>query len=139
MTDLFTIASRPVWAIICPAIVALLILLSGKRPNLRETWTLLGSAVLCYSVISMTPAVLEHGPIRISWFVLFPQVDFAFKAHFRHDFIKFMDFSVYLFHRLHAVFKRACPDAILLFLCAGIVGRHRDRAVGKFSHDVYFL
>ena len=80
MTDLFTIASRPVWAIICPAIVALLILLSGKRPNLRETWTLLGSAVLCYSVISMTPAVLEHGPIRISWFVLFPQVDFAFKV-----------------------------------------------------------
>ena len=80
MTDLFSIAARPVWAIICPAIVALLILFSGKRPNLRESWTLLGSAILCYIVLSMTPTVLEYGPIQFSWFDLFPQVNFAFRA-----------------------------------------------------------
>ncbi len=80
MPDVFSIAYRPVWALICPAIVALLILFSGKRPNLRESWTLLGSAALCYIVLSMTPIVLEHGPIQFSWFDLFPNVEFAFKV-----------------------------------------------------------
>ncbi len=80
MSDIFTIAYRPVWALLCPCIVAILILLSGKRPNLRESWTLLGSAGLFYIVLSMSPAVLEHGPIQFSWFDLFPNVDFAFRA-----------------------------------------------------------
>jgi multicomponent Na+:H+ antiporter subunit D len=80
MTDLFSIAYRPVLAVICPGIVALLILFSGKRPNLRESWTLLGSAALFYIVLSMTSTVLAHGPIRFSWFDLFPNIDFAFRA-----------------------------------------------------------
>jgi len=80
MPDVFSIAYRPVWALICPAIVALLILFSAKRPNLRESWTLLGSAALCYIVLSMTPIVLAHGPIQFSWFDLFPDVKFAFRV-----------------------------------------------------------
>ena len=80
MFDVFSIAYRPVWAIICPFIVALLILFSGKRPNLRESWTLLGSAALCYIVLSMTAVVLDHGPIQFSWFDLFPNVEFAFRV-----------------------------------------------------------
>jgi formate hydrogenlyase subunit 3/multisubunit Na+/H+ antiporter MnhD subunit len=80
MTDLFSIAARPVWALICPSIVALLILLSGKRPNARESCTLLGGAGLCYSVLSMTSAVLQHGPIQSTWFSLFPNIEFALKA-----------------------------------------------------------
>ena len=80
MTDVFSIAYRPVWAVICPFIVALLILFSGKRPNLRESWTLLGSAFLCYLVLSMTPVVLNHGPIQSAWFDLFPNVEFAFRV-----------------------------------------------------------
>ena len=80
MADLLSITYRPLWAIICPSIVALLILISAKRPNLRETWTLLGSAALCYLVLSMTPIVLEDGPIQFSWFDLFPEVEFAFKV-----------------------------------------------------------
>lgn len=80
MSDVFSIAFRPVWAVICPAIVALLILFSGKRPNLRESWTLLGSAALCYIVLSMTPVVLDRGPIQFSWFDLFPNVEFALKV-----------------------------------------------------------
>ena len=80
MTDLFSIAYRPVLAVLCPAIVGLLILFSGKRPNLRECWTLLGSAGLFYIVLSMSSTVLENGPIQFSWFDLFPNIDFAFKA-----------------------------------------------------------
>ena len=80
MSEVFSIAYRPIWALICPSIVALLILLSSKRPNLREGWTLLGSAALCLIVLSMTPVVLDNGPIHFSWFELLPDIDFAFKA-----------------------------------------------------------
>jgi formate hydrogenlyase subunit 3/multisubunit Na+/H+ antiporter MnhD subunit len=80
MPDVLSMTYRPVWALICPSIVALLILFSGERPNLRESWTLLGSAALCYIVLSMTPIVLERGPIQFSWFDLFPNVEFAFKV-----------------------------------------------------------
>ena len=80
MSHLLSISYRPVWAVLCPSIVALLILLSGKRPNLRESWTLLGSAALCLIVLSMPPFVLDHGPIEFSWFQLFPGIAFSFKA-----------------------------------------------------------
>jgi len=80
MTDLFSITYRPVWAIIWPFIVALLILLSGRRPNLRETWTLLGGAGLSFTVLSMIGPILQNGPIHFTWFTLLPGIDFAFKV-----------------------------------------------------------
>ena len=80
MSDLLSITYRPVWALICPSIVAVLILICGKRPNFRESWTLLGGAALCLTVLSMTPVVLDHGPIEFSWFHLFPDIAFSFKV-----------------------------------------------------------
>jgi len=80
MSDFFSIAYGPMWAIICPSVVALLILFSGKRPNLRESCTLIGSVTLCYTVLSMSPVVLKYGPIQFIWFNLLPGIDFAFKA-----------------------------------------------------------
>ena len=80
MPDLFSIAYRPVWAIMCPAVVAVLILFLNRRPNVREGWTLLGGAALFYIVLSMTPYVLAGGQIRFSWFRLLPNIEFAFKA-----------------------------------------------------------
>ena len=80
MPDVLSITYRPVWALTCPAIVSLLIIISGKRPNLRESWTLLGSAALCYIVLSMTPVVLQQGPIQFSWLDLFPNVELALKV-----------------------------------------------------------
>lgn len=80
MADLFSITYRPVWAVLCPLIVALLILFSGKRPNVREGWTLLGGIGLSYTVLSMTPRVLAQGPIRFNLFVLLPNIDFAFRV-----------------------------------------------------------
>ncbi|MDJ0828855.1 MAG: proton-conducting transporter membrane subunit, partial [Desulfobacterales bacterium] len=80
MTELLSISNRPTWAIICPAVVALLIMLSKNRPNIREGWTLLGSTILCFLVLSMTPVVLSQGPIRFEWFTLFTDIGFAFKV-----------------------------------------------------------
>ena len=73
-------ANRPALAVICPAVVALLVLISSKRPNVREGWTLAGSMALCYFVLSMTPSVLDTGPIDFIWFALLPSIDFAFRV-----------------------------------------------------------
>ena len=78
MTDLVSISTRPVWAVLCPAITAVMILSSGKRPNLREAFTLLGAIVMSWTVLSMTPHVLANGPVRFNWFTLLPNIDFAF-------------------------------------------------------------
>ena len=80
MSILSDIANRPLWAVICPLLVSLLILFSGRRPNIREAWTLLGSMVLCFTVLSMTPVVLARGPIQFVGVQLFPNVDLGLRA-----------------------------------------------------------
>jgi len=71
---------RPLLAVLLPAGVSIVILMLGKRPNLREGGTLIGSLVLFYAVISLNPVVLDQGPIKASLFALLPQIDFAFKV-----------------------------------------------------------
>lgn len=80
MTDLLAIEYRPFLAILCPTIASFLILVSGRRPNLRESWTIIGSALLFLTVISMTPFVLKEGSIKCDLFNLLPGVDFAFNV-----------------------------------------------------------
>ena len=77
MIELLSIENRPLLALLWPSAVALLILVSGGRPNLREGWTIIGSGLLFLTVISMTPTVLQKGPIEYQWFPLFPGIDFA--------------------------------------------------------------
>lgn len=80
MTGMLGIEYRPLYAVLVPIIVAFLILISGKRPNLRESWTIIGSVVLFLTVSSMSPIVLTEGPIQWAWFNLLPDVDFAFNV-----------------------------------------------------------
>jgi multicomponent Na+:H+ antiporter subunit D len=78
--EYLTMEYRPLLAILAPTVASLLIVLTGNRPNLRESWTLLGGLFLFATVISISPFVLKEGPIGLSLFKLFPGVDFAFKA-----------------------------------------------------------
>jgi formate hydrogenlyase subunit 3/multisubunit Na+/H+ antiporter MnhD subunit len=80
MTELLAIDHRPYLAILCPTVVSFLILISGRRPNLRESWTIIGSISLFLTVISMTPFVLKEGPIKCTLFDLLPGIDFAFNV-----------------------------------------------------------
>jgi len=77
---MFLIIHRPAWAVLLPLIAAGLILFSGKRPNVRECWTLLGGAGLFLTVLSMIPVVLHQGPILFSVITLLPGIHFAFKV-----------------------------------------------------------
>ena len=78
MAEFVPMTTQPAWAVLCPLIVALLILFSGKRPNLREAWTLLGGLGLGYLVLSMTPHVLAHGPIHFNLITLLPGIELGF-------------------------------------------------------------
>ena len=78
--ELASITYRPFLAVLCPAIGAFLILVSGRRPNIREAWTMVAS-VLCFSsVISMVPNVLNEGPIDCTLFHIFKGIDFAYRV-----------------------------------------------------------
>jgi len=50
---------RPLWAVLVSLAAAGLILLSDRRPNLRESWTILAAFVKAAVVYSMLPAVLS--------------------------------------------------------------------------------
>lgn len=62
---------RPLWAVLVSLAAAVLILLSGRRPNLREAWTILAAVLKIIIVFSMIPAVLsgqvlETAPLNIA-------------------------------------------------------------------------
>jgi formate hydrogenlyase subunit 3/multisubunit Na+/H+ antiporter MnhD subunit len=78
MDELLNVSIRPMSAVLCPLIAALMILCTGKHPNLREGWTLLGGIALSWMVLSMTPEVLASGPIKFNGVGLLPNIDFAF-------------------------------------------------------------
>jgi len=80
MTTLIHITHRPAWAVLCPLLAAVLILLYRKRPNAREGCVLLGGVGLCALVLSMVPTVLRQGPIQFVGVTLFPGVDFALRV-----------------------------------------------------------
>ncbi len=50
---------RPLWAVVISLVAAGLIMLSDKKPNLREAWTLIAAFGKMFIVFSMLPAVLS--------------------------------------------------------------------------------
>lgn len=57
---------RPLWAVLISLVAAGLILLCGRRPNLREFWTLLAALGKAAIVYSMLPAVLSGTVFEIA-------------------------------------------------------------------------
>ena len=71
---------RPLVAIGVSILAALLILLSDKKPDLREFWSLLGSVVKFLVVISMVPLVLAGNTLEYSLVEFYPGIGIAFKV-----------------------------------------------------------
>jgi multicomponent Na+:H+ antiporter subunit D len=67
---------QPLLALSCPALGSILIVLSRRRPNLRETWTLLASLGQFLLILPLIPAVLNGAPVEWRFFSIFPGVDF---------------------------------------------------------------
>jgi formate hydrogenlyase subunit 3/multisubunit Na+/H+ antiporter MnhD subunit len=69
---------QPLLALLCPALGSILILISGKRPNVREAWTLLASFFQFVVVLLMVPTILDGKRIICNLFTMFPGIDFGF-------------------------------------------------------------
>lgn len=73
-------SSLPLWALLGPALGSLLILLSSRRPNLREFWTI-GASVYQFAIVaSMVPILLEGEQVVTRLFTMFPGIDFEFRV-----------------------------------------------------------
>lgn len=77
MVELLT----PLFVIVCPAIAAPIILLFGKRPNIREGWTIAAGIAMFSLVLSMLPTILAGEVITCTFFqTLFEGVALGFKV-----------------------------------------------------------
>ncbi len=77
MVELMT----PLLVILCPAIAAPMILLFGKRPNIREGWTIAAGIAMFSLVLSMLPTILAGDVIKCTFFqTLFEGVALGFKV-----------------------------------------------------------
>jgi len=72
---------KPILAILCPALASILILLSSKKPNLRESWTLIASILQFIFILSMAP-LITNGKF-VEYYLLLdviPGVNFGFRV-----------------------------------------------------------
>lgn len=67
-------------AILAPLLGAGLIMLTGKRPNLREGISLLAALILFGTVISLVPQVLAGSTLNWTLFELLPGLSFTLRA-----------------------------------------------------------
>ena len=56
-------AHRPLLAILVSLLAAGLILCSGRRPNLRDTWTMLAASVQFLLVLSLAPQLWSRARV----------------------------------------------------------------------------
>ncbi len=71
---------KPLAVILISPLAAVLIVLSGQRPNLRETWTVLAALIKFVLTLSMLPAVLAGQYPEMTLFVLSPGISLALRV-----------------------------------------------------------
>jgi len=104
MTPEVLLDYRPLWAVLISLAAAALILITGeKRPNLRESWTILAALGKVAIVFSMLPVVLSGQVLEIAC-----QGNFsAIKSRYsRYAFCRIgfclMGYNLFLLNRLYA-------------------------------------
>ncbi|PIE70553.1 MAG: cation:proton antiporter [Deltaproteobacteria bacterium] len=64
--------------IAAPMVAALLVLVSGKKPNIRESWSVIGAVVTFASVLNLLPHILAGGAYEYTLFTLYPGISVKF-------------------------------------------------------------
>lgn len=70
----------PFYVLMAPLAAVPLIAISGRWPNLRETWTILAAVCMFLITVSMLPRVLDGNVFEYHLFSLFRGVDIAFRV-----------------------------------------------------------
>jgi len=73
-------STRPLWAVLVSLIAIPLILASTRRPNLRETWTLLAALIKVGLVLSMLPWVLGGRTAVCTLWQFAPGIELALRV-----------------------------------------------------------
>ena len=71
---------RPLLAVLVSAAGALFIIAAGKKPNLREFWSVAAGVFKLAIVVSMLPLILDGKTIEYTLFHLLPGIDIKFKV-----------------------------------------------------------
>ena len=75
------ISIKPLLAVLVSAIGALLIISAGKKPNLRESWSIIAGVLKLGIILSMVPAVVyDKKVIEYTLFRLLPGIDISFRV-----------------------------------------------------------
>ena len=75
------ISATPLFAVLAPALGALLVGYAGeRRANLREFWSIASGVVLCCLVYSMVPDVLAGYTHKFVLFAILPGIELAFRV-----------------------------------------------------------
>ena len=75
------VSIKPLLAVLVSAVGALLIISTGKKPNLRESWSIIAGVLKLVIVLSMIPAVVyDKKTISYSLFYILPGIEIAFKV-----------------------------------------------------------
>lgn len=61
-----------------PMVTAFLIMASGAKPNLRESWSIIGALLTFLSVFNLLPHILAGGSYEYTLFTLYPGVNVKF-------------------------------------------------------------
>lgn len=74
------ISIKPLLAVLVSTIGAALILMTGKKPNVREFWSVAAGVIKFGIVASMVPTILDGKTIEFTLFHILPGIDIKFKA-----------------------------------------------------------
>lgn len=64
---------------VIPMAAALLVMISGRRPNLREAWSVVGAVLTFASVVNLAPKVLAGGVLSYTYAEILPGVGVTLK------------------------------------------------------------
>lgn len=73
-------SARPLYAVATPVIAIILIGISHRRPNLRETWTILASLIKFSIVASMFPVIFGGKVVEYSLLTVLPGLSIKFRV-----------------------------------------------------------
>jgi multicomponent Na+:H+ antiporter subunit D len=76
------VTTKLVLALLAPLIGALLVVLTGKHPNLRETCSFIAATVLFAIVASLVPEVWAGSKLSYHLFQILPGISVSFRADY---------------------------------------------------------
>ena len=74
------VSIKPLLASLISLVAVIPIVMSGKRPNLREGWTFLAGIIKFALIVSMLPVVLAGGTVEYNLWQVMPGLSIAFKV-----------------------------------------------------------